>query len=103
MSDKVINEITCIAEIKALPGKREELLSNLLELIPLSKKEKGCIRYELHQNIDDENIFIFVDKFVDKNAFDFHCETDYIKKYFDEIIPHISEYIKISMNKEIVY
>ena len=52
--------------------------------------------------MEDENIFIFVDKFSDKNAFDFHCETDYIKRCFDEIIPKMSEYIKVSTNKEIM-
>lgn len=95
------NEITCIAEIKAAPGKRKELLEKLLELMPLSKREAGCVRYELHQSIEDENIFTFVDRFSDQSAFDLHCETDYIKIHFDEIIPKLSEYIKLSVHKEI--
>lgn len=95
-------EVTCIAEIKALPGKKQALFEKLAELIPLSKTEAGCLRYELHQSIEDDSIFTFVDKFANQNSFDLHCETDYIKQYFDEIIPKISEYVKITLHKEIM-
>lgn len=102
MSHKFSNEVTCIAEIKAKTGKRAELLEKLLELFPLSKQEQGCLRYELHQNLENENIFTFVDKFANQAAFDFHCEADYVKIYFDEIIPALTEYVKIELYKEIL-
>ena len=42
-------------------------------------KEDGCIRYDLHQGIDDESTFVFYEIWKDQKALDFHNQTSYIK------------------------
>lgn len=103
MNKDLSYEVVCIAEIKAKPNMLDTLLTRLAELVPLSKQEEGCVRYEVHQCLDDPDIITFVDRFKNMDAFNFHCETEYIKKYFDEIIPNLSESIKISLYKEISF
>lgn len=103
MEKRLSHEVICIAEIKAKSGMVEALLTELAKLIPLSKQESGCVRYEIHQSVEDENLITFVDRFKDMKAFNFHCETNYIKKYFDDIIPKLADDIKISLYKEITF
>lgn len=101
MTKKLLPEIVCVAELTAKEGMVDILLENLLALVPLSKSEPGCLRYELHQNLENTNMLTFIDRFKDQDAFDQHCEASYIKKYFDEIIPGLTDDIKISIYREI--
>lgn len=78
-------EIVCVAQFLAKEGKEEELKEAFLGLIPLTHAEKGCIRYELNQALDNKRKFTFVEKFANKQEFDFHCDTDYIKGFFKDI------------------
>lgn len=79
----------CIAKLVAKEDKLDELLQIFKQLKDLSPQEKGCIRYELHQDQENPNIFTFVDRFFDKEAFDYHCNQDYTIKYFDDILPQL--------------
>ena len=44
--------------IKAKPDYQQEIKNLLYSLPELSKKEDACIQYDVHQSIDDENIFV---------------------------------------------
>lgn len=100
---KLSENIVCIAQFKPKTGKRDELIQALSELIPLSKGEPGCLRYELHQSVENPEIITFIDRFKDQSAFDFHCETEYIKKHFDEILPGLTDSIEITLHREITF
>lgn len=78
-------EIVCVAQFLAKEGKEDELKQGFLKLIPLTHSEEGCIRYELNQALDNKRKFTFVEKFANKEAFDLHCDTDYIKDFFKDI------------------
>jgi len=103
MKSEYSTEIVCIAELKAKPEKREELLKALSELIPLSKGEDGCLRYELHESVDDKNVFVFVDRFKDQKAWDYHCTTEHAEKYFEKIFPELTESINYKIYKELIF
>ncbi len=95
-------EIVCVAQFTAKEGKEEELLQTLHRLIEPTKKEPGCIRYELNQAIDDPRKITFVEKFASKEAFDFHCSTPYIKRFFDHDSPRLSEGVVVTLYRELV-
>ena len=52
-------EINLTVIIKSKPEYREELKSVLKNLVENSTKEAACLQYDLHQNIEDPNVFIF--------------------------------------------
>lgn len=93
--------VVCIAILTAKEDKVDELLKVLYELKKLSPKEPGCLRYELHQDEENPRKFTFVDRFRNHEAFLFHCEQDYTKRYFDEIIPSLVESMDITTHREI--
>lgn len=58
-------QIVCVASFLAKPGKEQALIEALGALIPDTRKEDGCIRYELNQSRDEPRRITFVEKFVD--------------------------------------
>jgi quinol monooxygenase YgiN len=102
MLKKADKEVVCVAQFKAKEGKEEELLEALHALIPATKKEAGNIRYELNQSIEDARTITFVEKFASQEAFDFHCNTPYIKEFFDTVPPKLVENVVVTLYKEVL-
>jgi len=102
MLKKAENEIVCVAQFIAREGKEDELLRALHGLLEPTHKEEGCIRYELNQAIDNPRAIIFVEKFKSKEAFDFHCNTSYLKGFFDQVAPPLMEGVTVTLCKEIL-
>ena len=68
-----------IAILVAKPGKEDALRSVLTGLIAPTRKEKGCIMYELLQNKENSREFTFVEEWQDDAALEAHFATDHIK------------------------
>ncbi len=102
MLKKAENEIVCIAQFTAKEGKEDELLQALHVLIEPTHKEEGYIRYELNQKIEDPRVIVFVEKFRSQKAFDFHCNTPYIKNFFDHVATPLVESFEVTLCKEIL-
>lgn len=62
------HEISIVAHFTAKPGKTEELLKWLEGLPEPTRKEPGCIRYELNQEVENQAAFTFAEKFVNRAA-----------------------------------
>ncbi len=96
------SQLVCIAKFMAVPGEVNALIKNLHALIPVTLQEGGCIRYELHQCIEDENRITFIEKWHDEKTFNKHCAKTYIADFFNEGKPlHVKEF-GITMHKEIL-
>lgn len=103
MTFKTSQEIVCVAHLTAKEGQREALFNILKTLIEPSKKETGCLSYHLHINTENPNIFTFVDKFKDQQAFDYHCQTAHVIEAFDHLIPPLVESMNITTHQEICF
>ena len=102
MLKKAEKEIVCVAEFIAKEGKEEELLEALHALIPATRSEEGNIRYELNQAIDAPRTITFIEKYAGQEAFDFHCNTPYIKTFFDTVPPRVVETLIVTLYKEVL-
>ena len=102
MLKKAEKEIVCVAQFKAKEGKDEELLESLHALIPATRAEEGNIRYELNQAIEDPRTITFVEKFASQEAFDYHCNTPYIKEFFDTVPPKLVETVVVTLYREVL-
>ncbi|MCS6805681.1 MAG: putative quinol monooxygenase [Acidobacteriota bacterium] len=69
-----------VARIIARPDKVEELRSLLMGLIEPTRKEPGCIAYELLQNKADETDFTFVEEWEDDAALDAHLASPHVRE-----------------------
>jgi quinol monooxygenase YgiN len=64
-----------VARVVTLPGKEDEFKALAVNLVELSRKETGCIKYELLQNQSDSTDFTFVEEWVSDAALDTHLTT----------------------------
>ncbi len=66
--------VTVIAQIKALPGKEAQVRQELLSLIGPSRKDAGCLNYDLHQAADNPALFMFHENWTSKAHLDQHLQ-----------------------------
>ena len=94
-------QLVCIAKFYAIKGEEKQLLENLRALYQETKKEGGCLRYELNQSIENPQEITFVEKWYDQVTFDAHCAKDYIVNFFNDGKPAHVEKFDVSLHKEI--
>ena len=54
-----MSNLTVVAKVTAKKDSVDNVKSELLKLITPTRKENGCIEYNLHQDNDDPAVFIF--------------------------------------------
>ena len=69
-----------VAKIKARPNKVNELLSILSSLVEPTRKEPGCISYELLQNKEDPTDLAFIEEWQSDKALQSHFATKHFKE-----------------------
>ncbi len=76
-----MSQLTIVASILAKEEKRELVKSELLKLIPPTRAEKGCINYDLHQDIENPNLFLFYENWESRALWQVHMDNDHIAAY----------------------
>lgn len=73
--------LTIVAKIFAKAEKRELVKSELLKLIAATKLEKGCIDYDLHQDNEDPNVFLFFENWESRALWQEHMKNSHIAAF----------------------
>ena len=60
----------------ARPEKRKEVMQTLLSMIEPTLQEKGCLNYQVFQDIDDENVFSLVQEWETREDLGHHMRSD---------------------------
>ncbi|MDC0610575.1 antibiotic biosynthesis monooxygenase [Vibrio sp.] len=76
-----MSNVYLLAEIEAKPGLSESLYTLLTTLVTESRKEEGCITYELLQDIEKEELFIMREEWKSEQALTEHQQTPHFQ-YF---------------------
>ena len=71
--------IAVVARFKAVQGADQKLKELLLALIEPSRSDEGCIKYDLHQAVDDPTRFIFYEIWESREHLDRHAATPHVK------------------------
>lgn len=93
--------IILVATMKAKKDKDAELEAALKSVIPLVGQEQGTMQYVLHRSQEDSSKFLFYEKYADKEAFDFHGSTPYLRELFRKISNLLEEKPLIDLYEEI--
>lgn len=73
--------VTVAAELIAKPGKEEELKSAALALIEPTRREEGCVQYDLHQSDTDPARLLFVENWRSKELLDRHLGSPHLRAF----------------------
>ncbi len=68
-----------VARVQARPNKVNELLSVLSSLVEPTRKEPGCLSYELLQNNEDPADFTLIEEWQSNTALESHFGTKHFK------------------------
>lgn len=71
--------VKVVARITAQPDRVGELQALLQGLLDPTRKEPGCIRYQLLWNRSDPTDFTFVEEWADDAALDAHLLTPHVQ------------------------
>jgi quinol monooxygenase YgiN len=77
--------IKVVAKQTLKDGKREEALAIFRELIELTRKEQGCIAYDLHESVDSPNVFAIIEAWETKEALDAHMGSEHFKRLIPKL------------------
>ena len=74
-------KVNLTAIVKSKPEHTEEVKTYLLNMVVNSKKEEACIQYDLHQNNEEPNIFVFHEIWKDEKSLEEHNNKPYIQDF----------------------
>ena len=74
------NGVRVVARVVARPGKVEELRVLLRGLIEPTRREPGCVVYELLQNKTDPTDFTFVEEWRSEADLDAHLQSPHLRQ-----------------------
>ena len=60
--------IYLIATLTIKPGSMPAIMEGVMPCIEATRKETGCISYDLFQSTTDENTLVFVERWIDQPA-----------------------------------
>ena len=82
-----MKSITVVATFQARPGKEAELKKALISLITPTRKEAGCLNYDLHVLIEDPAKFLFHENWTSQAHLDAHLKNTHIQL----LLPRLDE------------
>lgn len=62
-----------------------EFLQVAKKLVEETRKEVGCIYYDLVQDTNEKDVFYFVEKYADQEAVDLHKNSAYFQNYVPQM------------------
>ncbi|RJX83380.1 putative quinol monooxygenase [Pseudomonas sp. LS-2] len=84
-----------VATLKAAKGSEDKLLSALKALVPLSRQESGCVRYDLHVDREDPSVLIVYEIWRDDEALDDHASSAHFQHFLKIAEPLLSAPLEV--------
>jgi quinol monooxygenase YgiN len=81
--------IIITAILKSKESFEEQLLSELKKAQMASREEVGCIKYDVHQSIEDHT-FVLYEVWKDNEAIDSHIQSKHYQEYRENITEMVS-------------
>lgn len=75
--------IYVVATLGVKPEKRADFLENARDVISATRREPGCISYDLTSSITEPNEFVFVERWESREALSGHFEAAHFLHWRD--------------------
>jgi len=87
-----------IAYVRSRPEQRERLVELLTNLQNASREEDGCLRYGFSAAIEDENSFVAVEEWRDRDTLARHLKEPHIAEFL-AALPEIDAELEIGSHE----
>jgi quinol monooxygenase YgiN len=89
-----MKEIAVIAEFNFIPAQINNALTILQNIIMASRKELGCLFYQLYQSDNDQNVYTMIERWKSHEDWQCHMQSTHIV--------HAAQAIQTCLQKAIV-
>lgn len=93
--------ITIVAKNIIKPGKTQEFRRLAEELIQASRKEDGCIRYALYEDIKNSNILTFLEIWENEDAISKHNASSHFTSIVPKLVENCESSSSVNLYREI--
>lgn len=91
--------LTIVANITAVPGKVDLVKAELIKLIEVTRREAGCINYDLHQDIENPAHFMFYENWRTRELWQAHMGKQHLADYMAATEGAVAEFTLNEMHK----
>lgn len=95
------NAFVIVASFRATAEKADALEARLLQLVPLTRAEPGCVQYDLHRDLLDPQDFLFYEIWASRDAWDAHMATSHIADLKAEVGAYLDTPLRLWQMKQI--
>jgi quinol monooxygenase YgiN len=96
------NAIRLLAFLEAKKWKELELERILLDLIPPTLQEPGNIAYVLHKSVENPQVFMFDELWVDEIAIEEHFKQPHMLNLIEKLNPLLERPLELKRYYEII-
>jgi quinol monooxygenase YgiN len=86
-----------VATVYPKAGKEDAVRAEILKLIPDVRKEKGCLRYDLHVLKDGGSSFMFYEIWEDRAAFEAHGAMPHMMTFRENVGDLLEKPVELSI------
>jgi quinol monooxygenase YgiN len=91
--------LTIVADIKAKTDHIDLVKAELLKLIAVTRAEKGCINYDLHQDNENPAHFLFYENWESRELWQAHMGAQHLKDYMAATDGAVAEFTLSEMTR----
>lgn len=77
------DERVLLVELHAAAGRHDELLASLLELAEATRREAGCLMYELYRDEADAGTFFICERWASSDALEDHNSSIHVDRFVE--------------------
>ena len=89
--------LTVVAQVKAKPGMENAVQQELLSLVAPSRKDAGCLNYDLHQARDNPALFMFHENWASKAHLEAHLQKPDLQAVLGRVGQMVAEPPQITL------
>ena len=89
--------ISVVATFNPKENQANEVEQILRGMVGPTRKEVGCLRYELYGAASTERQFVLIEAYADQAALEAHRATEHYKNYRSRIADALKEPIKVAV------
>lgn len=94
-----MSQLTIVAKVAAKKEAVESVKNELLKMVAPTRKEEGCINYNLHQDNDNPSVFIFYENWESAVCLEKHIQSDHYRAYVKAVDGLIEEKVVHKMTR----
>ena len=76
------------------PGRRDRWAASAIRNAVEARKEQGCLQFDVVLPLEEPNLGILIERYVDRQAWEQHFEQPYCRDFMDAVEPMLHQRIR---------